>query len=606
MIRGIAWVLFFTSWFWVDARWSDPAILKDMLLPLTLSLLLLATATRWRPGIASWLFFAFVAWSLAWMRGCAPADQTVLAIGTGGLAFLVGAAGGRPPPVLAIAAFALAVAKGWDDLLFLRNIGGGIPFTPTSFFVHRNLFALLLAPSLFLLAGWLTTRPRGKAWTWVGWSVVVAGAVLLFASESRGATMGFVAGASMLLIWWAWKASSGRGRVLALVALTLALGIGGISQAGRFEQTRLEVASILRMESITTKVPDRFRSWVWMGGLRLWQESPIVGIGVGEFRYGIESALDPWTDLYRPRRIRVDVAHSHWLQTMVERGVVGLLLEASLWGLAVVMAFRSGAKFLAAALLCMGVHGLVGEGLEYAQGAILWWFLIGAAIGAGRSEGPPVRWWGAALLLALLYPLGTFARTVLVEHRIEQARNSHVPLGAEDLAQAWEDAPRSPEVLLEIATIQARGGAVLDARRTLEYRRHLCSRSCALGGEVLLAGVWRVTGAMDSAQALLESSLRLYPTDPWLVHDYLRQRRATRGCVAVLESIDSMRGRMDSILLPHRPSPPATWTTWRHRLALDRTLAESANSRGAMANAEALRLAGKEWIQARAMCADSL
>jgi hypothetical protein len=293
MTRGLFWAVLFIAWFWVDGSFSDPAVLKDLLLPLALGGLLLVHGGRWRPNSGGWIVLVLGAWSIAWMGGCAPVDQTLLVIATGFMAFLAGATGALPPVGIAVAAAALAVAKGWDDLLFLRNIGGGIPFTPTSFFVHRNLFTLVLAPSLFLLGGWLASTPSRMWMKWLGWSIVAAGVALVLVSESRGAALGGLAGGLFPLVGWGWKPSTLRQRILMFAGLGVALVGLSVAQSGRVEQTRQELASIIRGEPINTNIPGRFRPWVWGASVRLWEASPVTGIGTGEFRYRVESALGP-------------------------------------------------------------------------------------------------------------------------------------------------------------------------------------------------------------------------------------------------------------------------------------------------------------------------
>lgn len=606
MISAVAWAATFAAWFWIDGSLFDPAVAKEILLPIAMGLLMLVNSRKWIPGGLVWLVAVFMAWSILGIGEISRPTQSVLLVGSTATAFLVGATRSLPPPWIAIGALSLAIATGWCDLLFLSNLGGGIPTTPTSFFIHRNLFALVLGPSLVLLAGWLATFAHDRSAKWLGWTIFALGSSLLLVSGSRGAILGFMAATVLVVVRQTLMKSMPASRILAVAVVLIVFFVGLGTLSGRLTQTRTELNSMMDGVPISKKVQDRFRPWVWRGAMRLWSDSPVVGIGVGDFRYEIESVLDPWMDVYRARRLKVDVAHSHWLQTLVERGMTGFLLELAIWLLAMAMALRGNRTFLAAALLGMGVHGIVSEGFEYSQGAVLWWFLIGLALSGttqvGRSV--PVRRLGAAALVLLSFPLIIEARSIWGEQILHRVVSSGKVADPERLQSAWRAAPRSAAILQEIGRLQARSGAIQEARATLEYRRSLYPKAGSAGGEELLAGIWRTTGALDSAESLLRSNLLLFPSDPWLFHELLRLRRVSSGCEGARKLLDSAGPSIDSVFERSLRAKVDTRRSWRSRLVVDRDLVDSIASREPGVIRQDLAVAWKEWTRARRFCAE--
>ena len=57
-------------------------------------------------------------------------------------------------------------------------------------------------------------------------------------------------------------------------------------------------------------------------GMKLWQRSPLFGLGLGAFENGIKSVQSFYYE--------TKYAHNHYIQTMVETGVIGLALFVGL------------------------------------------------------------------------------------------------------------------------------------------------------------------------------------------------------------------------------------------------------------------------------------
>lgn len=599
----LSWSLVILAWFWVDGSLPDPAGWKNALLPVTLGVVLACQGRL--PPLSRMFLVGLVFWGWSFLRlgptDSIPSDAHVLAGGV--VAFLIGVTGGVPPTILALVALALAVGKGWDDLLFLHNIGQGIPFTPTSFFVHRNLFAVLLAPSLFLLGGWISTT-TSRLHRWCGSILLVAGAGLVMVCESRGATLGIVAALVVLAsreVVRKWDRRSFRWIGL-LVGVSAVLLI--VSQVGRGRQTLEEARALVSGEPISKSVQARFRPWVWTGAMRLLEPDPILGIGVGEFPFAIESVLDPWQDQYRHRPVKVGVAHSHWIQTLVERGIVGFLLEGVLLVGAAWFALRRGRRGLAGALICIGVHGFVSEGLEFLSGSTFWWYLIGLGISPGK--GAPSRP-GYLLASGVLLALGVGAATEQERIRSISWIERGISEGTftwDSVERALEAAPTSPTLLLWIARSQAAEGNLAGARKTLEHLRTMYPSDASVDLELPLIGVWRETGNLDSAHLLVGRMVALFPFDPWLLGEAMRVRLKLGGCEAVEAFRDSLEPRVGPTLA-RIDSSGMQWKTWRAGLVFDQDLAKTT-----LADLRARDMVGKarileEWKRALTVCRDA-
>lgn len=600
-MASLLWGAIFIALFVLDGGSPDPAALKNLLLPGMLGLLL---ALGGRAPTSRWILagIAFFVWSFARIGSMAVPGEVVLGISACMFAFLSGASGILPAPLVALAALGIAIGKGWDDLLFARNVGGGIPFTPTSFFVHRNMFALMLAPALLLAA--MHAREAKERWVRIGTSVILLlGAGLLLVGESRGALAGLFAGIALVVAYKpatahpvaGWK----RFWIVAGIAIVL---LGALHQ--RVKQSVDEGLAVLRAEPITENVSQRFRPWVWAGSMRLWQESPWTGIGVGDFQHRIESTLDPWMDSHRDRRMKVGAAHSHWLQTLVERGVVGLLLELAACIAGIVLSLRRGNAWLAGALACIGVHALVAEGMETTQCAVLWWFLLGCAThGRGRLvEGRRVRLTAVLGLVVLALPLWSEGRRYIADRRIDAVAKTNVAFD-QDSFQQWLDAsPRSPALWHMAARELVRSGNLEGATVALEHLRAIYPSLGAVDVEIPLMEAWRTTGKTDSVKFLLAKMVRSYPNDPWVWHERLLLERQTRGCSGVRLVLDSIRPRMDELLLDRRPQP--LWNTWRSRLCLDGEAAARARNSIEAASQAPWLASRSQWIAARSVCED--
>ncbi len=90
-------------------------------------------------------------------------------------------------------------------------------------------------------------------------------------------------------------------------------------------------------------------------GIKLFQRSPIIGLGLGAFENGVRSV--------QTFRYNTKYAHNHYIQTLAETGIIGLVLFLGLLAVSAVSVWRARKKpfapALGAALVFMAAHGAV-------------------------------------------------------------------------------------------------------------------------------------------------------------------------------------------------------------------------------------------------------
>jgi len=179
--------------------------------------------------------------------------------------------------------------------------GGGDP----------NFLAAGLVPA-FVLAGALLSAARGAI---VRWAIVVTMALLglgLAATQSRGGLV--AAGVALVAALVFFKR---RGTVLATVAVIV------VGSAAWFATSPSAFHRVSDFNGGGTG-----RTELWTVGWRIYQENPVLGIGLNNFR--VESNRY----VRRPGKLefvnliseRPDVVHNTYLQLLVETGVIGLAL----------------------------------------------------------------------------------------------------------------------------------------------------------------------------------------------------------------------------------------------------------------------------------------
>lgn len=163
------------------------------------------------------------------------------------------------------------------------------------------------------------------------------------------------------------------------------------------------------------------RRAVWSGSLAAFAARPVSGWGIGAFREAYDrSKSDALKRLEAVGGRTADQAHNFYLETLAERGVLGLaafLAFVALCGAAGLAALRDGApdmRLLAAGLLASVAallgHAALEDNLSLIPHGTLLFANLGllAAIAPGSQEAasPRARWAGAAGVLVALLALG--------------------------------------------------------------------------------------------------------------------------------------------------------------------------------------------------------
>lgn len=228
----------------------------------------------------------------------------------------------------------------------------------------------------------VTLYCRGK---WIrlcsGLAVLLAGAALVL-TQSRGAWLAAGAVGAIIVIRFAPALLRlPAGIATLLVGLVLAYVVPITSS---------------RVQNIEVNITDS-RLALWRAAIRMFQASPVFGVGYGSYESRYPQYLD--LDFFGGAVIQ---AHNLYLQLLAESGVIGLLSFIALVGVAIWLAVRghiaahdNESRFAAAlyvgvgmALIGVLIHGVV-DVLFYAsaQFALLFWLLLFIAGISGRMTG---------------------------------------------------------------------------------------------------------------------------------------------------------------------------------------------------------------------------
>ena len=276
-------------------------------------------------------------------------------------------------------------------LLVRANTGGGDAYGP---FVNSNHFAtaieLSLPAALILLAASLRNLPRPGS-TRQRAAVIALGAsvisVVAIAAILRSGSRGGVAFLGMGLILTAplWSGAGRSRRWQWLVAVASVLGVALVLAASRLQALRDGFNALLVLEGV-----DGNTRWdLWAATLSSFGRSPVIGSGLGSFRFVI--GLD------RPATgtAVLEQAHNDWLEIVSTGGLVGLVALVFLI-VGVVAAFRFASRRnlrfelryplagAAAALVATGLHETVGFGLQTPLNRYLLAVWIGLVWGIGN------------------------------------------------------------------------------------------------------------------------------------------------------------------------------------------------------------------------------
>jgi O-antigen ligase len=210
-------------------------------------------------------------------------------------------------------------------------------------FKHNNMaanYAAVLAPLAAVLA-LAATSMRGRVVCWSLAAGVLAYQALLRSRAGMAATLLGVAAVGLLYFLRGRIARPGRRAATAMVVLCVVLALLPSSEQARGKAKEVFYFGVSLLEEL--EIGDlrhaAFRPGVYRRTMELVSESPVLGVGVGNFPVGYAR--------YDPRVVEIPHAHNDALQVLAELGLVGLLLylglmSALLWQVLGGLAARDG------------------------------------------------------------------------------------------------------------------------------------------------------------------------------------------------------------------------------------------------------------------------
>lgn len=335
------------------------------------------------PGFAEVTASGWYPLSLAPWATIHAAASAVIVVGIALTAARIGVTRSGLPVLLAliaatgvlIAVLGLAGEAGAPEkvLLIRDNTGGGSPYGP---FVNENHFAqavelslpaalVLLAVSARKLRGSGSDRQLAVVMV-LGSSVatVVTIAAMLRSGSRGGALFLLVALAITFPLWLRPRRIRGRRWPAVVIGLVL------VSVVGALSWTRLPELEEGFRDLVAVEGVDGNTRWdLWAGTVDSWKRSPVVGSGLGSFRYVI--GMD------RPATGQsvLEQAHNDWLEWASTTGIIGVAaLALFMVGIGMALApwrvrrlrfeFRYAQAGIALALVATGIHEIIGFGLQ--------------------------------------------------------------------------------------------------------------------------------------------------------------------------------------------------------------------------------------------------
>ena len=267
---------------------------------------------------------------------------------------------------------------------------------------HQLYGSVLLLLLPFCAAAALSARQA--SWRWGALAVLAAGTLCLFLSQTRSAWAGCIAAA--LVFGWLWLSRAEqrprRLHVVLIPGAALLLGMVFVwLLTGPAEQQAALTSRAATLTALSQDGSWQSRLDLWRGTARLIAAHPVLGIGLG--RYPGEQWR--WTHtggLLAPaqRPSLSNEAHSFYLQTMAEMGLIGL----GLYGAALAAFAAQGLRRLRTSrrrpfseqetLLAATLSALAGQGMDalaspswqFPEASFFFWAVLGLGLASLRRE----------------------------------------------------------------------------------------------------------------------------------------------------------------------------------------------------------------------------
>jgi O-antigen ligase len=259
-------------------------------------------------------------------------------------------------------------------------IGGDDPLRMASFLSNANLLAGYLSVAIFF--SWVMYRQSSGIRRLRYLTAFLILLVSLLFTFSRAAFTGSAVGAMILYMSRSNERLGKRFFKLAIAAAVIAVGLAifTVAYSVLFRSTNWTPSDLLAGDTTELDSSSRKRLIFWEMALRMYESSPVVGVGAGHFQIQFERYIPP-----QFRFLEVANAHNTYLQILAESGLVGLSAFIALFGYIVVAGLRA-----------KGAVPDVGERLNAALAGLVTLLVIGLTHNMVKTE----IWFVAALVLA--------------------------------------------------------------------------------------------------------------------------------------------------------------------------------------------------------------
>lgn len=457
-----------------------------------------------------------------------------------------------PPLVL------VCVARGLMDLITLSHVGVGLlqsvpdgfdaatAYTVTSFFGDKHLFGGVLILGAFLHFYLMEKgEPHKPVQVLLYTSSLLVLLSILIVDSRLVLGIFFLCFLPVLFLSLRLDGREPRLERLAwITGITLSLGFAWIN---------LPDMQLHKMASALSPSSPGFLPWAWASAWRTWLAAPLLGNGLGGFRYDVVPYQGVWqasgSDAGLPILFH---AQNHYLESLAEGGAVYLALELLLaagafWGFARIYyrEWRLEAKYAFFSLAALSMLGCFCPILEQAPARIAYWALIGYGW-SFLTEGLPARRFsftakaltgGALAALACLH-VCLRAPQLLSERTFVQAvtlADSNPKAYTDLLVEALRLDPDNEDANYGYVSVLAEFHRDADAAKFLDHVQRFAPDDKKR--EETLARIYATRNQYDSSAKYAASILKWYPNHlPAL--EILMDAYAHNGRCA---SVDSLR-----------------------------------------------------------------
>jgi O-antigen ligase len=206
----------------------------------------------------------------------------------------------------------------WSFHILPTFLRGSEPGRIGGFFVNPNHLGAFLSLTLFMSLGWLCFGRGGAALKlWLGF-MIVAMAVGMSLTVSRGALIGLAVGGlvyAALALWIVWQTQ--RHFFWSLLGGAVVLGLlgGGVLWKVNDEYLRQRIEN--------NSMTDDIRFGIWDTAVAQFQQAPLLGEGARMFYDGGIKYRSAMISSWSPEPL---FAHNEFLQLLADYGIVGAVL----------------------------------------------------------------------------------------------------------------------------------------------------------------------------------------------------------------------------------------------------------------------------------------